>query len=214
MKIFNIGLIRVLTTNNRELLNFHGNILHDNFPFEVESNCIPDQYTGVHSKETYLKAVPKILDLAIEMEKKGKDGIIISCTEDPGVTEAKRALQIPVVGAGTAVASIAFSYSTKIGVLNLTKSTPGGMKQILGRRLIAEKTINAKNALELMTSKGIENIIQSSLELKKLGVGVIVLACTGMSTVRAASRIEKRVGIRVVDPVIAEGVIMWSLLKR
>ncbi len=88
------------------------------------------------------------------------------------------------------------------------------MKQILGRRLIAEKTINAKNALELMTSKGIENIIQSSLELKKLGVGVIVLACTGMSTVRAASRIEKRVGIRVVDPVIAEGVIMWSLLKR
>jgi len=49
MKIFNIGLIRVLTTNNRELLNFHGNILHDNFPFEVESNCIPDQYTGVHS---------------------------------------------------------------------------------------------------------------------------------------------------------------------
>lgn len=214
MKIFNIGLIRVLTTNDRELLNFHGNILHDNFPFEVESNCIHDQYTGVHSKETFLKAVPKILDLAIEMKKKGKDGIIISCTEDPGVTEAKRALQIPVVGAGTAVALIAFSYSTKIGVLNLTKSTPGGVKQILGRRLIAEKTINAKNTLELMTSEGIENIIQSSLELKKLGVEVIVLACTGMSTVNAASRIEKRVGIRVVDPVIAEGVVMWSLLKR
>jgi len=214
MKIFNIGLIRVLTTNNREFLNFHGNILHDNFPFEVESNCIPDQYTGVYSKETYLKAIPKILDLAIEMEKKGKDGIIISCAEDPGVAEAKRVLQIPVVGAGAAVASIAFGYSTKIGVLNLTKSTPEGMKQILGSRLIAEKTINAKNALELMTSKGIENMIQSSLELKKLGVEVIALACTGMSTVNAASRIEKRVGIRVVDPVIAEGVIMWSLLKR
>jgi len=91
MKIFNIGLIRVLITNDRELLNFHGNILHNNFPFEVESNCISDQYTGVHSKETYLKAVPKIIDLAIEMEKKGKDGIIISCAEDPGVVEAKRA---------------------------------------------------------------------------------------------------------------------------
>lgn len=36
MKIFNIGLIRVLITNDRELLNFHGNILHNNFPFEVE----------------------------------------------------------------------------------------------------------------------------------------------------------------------------------
>lgn len=214
MKIFNIGLIRVLTTNDRELLNFHGNILHDNFPFEIESTCIPDQYTGVYSKETSLKAIPKILDLAIEMEKKGKDGIIISCAEDPGVAEAKRALQIPVVGAGAAVASIAFGYSTKIGVLNLTKSTPEGMKQILGSRLIAEKTINAKNTFELMTSKGIENIIQSSLELKKLGVEIIVLACTGMSTVNAASRIEKRVGIRVVDPVLAEGVIMWSLLKR
>jgi len=183
MKIFNIGLIRVLTTNDRELLNLHGNIiLRNNFPFKVESNCIPDQYTGVHLEETYLKAVPKVLDLAVEMEKKGKDGIIISCAGDPGVEEAKRVLQIPVVGAGAAVASIALSYSAKVGVLNLTKSTPEGMKQVLGRHLIAEKTVDAKNTLELMTPKGIENIIQSSLKLKQLGVEIIALACTGMTT--------------------------------
>ena len=72
MKLFNIGLIRVLTTDDKDLLNLHGKILQDNFPFVVESRCIPDQSTGVYSKETHLKAVPKVLDLAIKMEKEGK----------------------------------------------------------------------------------------------------------------------------------------------
>lgn len=200
MKIFNIGLIRVITTNNRELLNFHGNILHDNFPFKVESSCIPNQYTGVYSEETYLKAVPKVIDLAVELEKKGKDGIIISCAEDPGVEEAKRILQIPVVGAGATVASIALGYSTKVGVLNLMKSTPEGMKRILGKHLIAEKTVNAKNTLELTTFKGVENIIQFSLKLKQLGAEVIALACTGMSTVNTASRIKEKIDIPCSGP--------------
>lgn len=213
MKTFNIGLIRVLTTEDKELLDLHGNILQNNFPFKVESRCIQDQYTGVFSEETYFKAVPKVVKLAVEMEKEGKDGIIISCAGDPGVEEAKQMLKIPVVGAGCAVACISLGYSLKVGVLNLTASTPKIVKQMLGKNLIAEETVNVKNTLELMTHEGTENIIQSSLKLKKAGVKVIAMACTGMSTVNAANTIKERVDIHVTDPVIAEGIVMWSLLR-
>jgi len=213
MRLFNIGLIRVLTTDDKDLLNIHGKILQGNFPFEVESRCIPDQSTGVYSEETHLKAVPKVLGLAIEMEKEGKEGIIISCAADPGIEEAKQVLGIPVVGAGTAVASIALGFSQKVGVLNLTESTPEAMKQVLSKYLIAEETVSTKNTLTLMTNEGMESIIKSSLKLKKSGVEVIALACTGMSTMNAASKIKDRIDVYVADPVIAEGMIMWNLLN-
>lgn len=213
MKFFNIGLIRVLTTDDKDLLNLHGKILQNNFPFKIESKCIPDQNTGVYSEETHLKAVPKVIALAIEMEKEGKDGIIISCVADPGVEEAKQILGIPVVGAGAAVSSIALGFSQKVGVLNLMESTPKVMKQVLSKYLIAEETVSAKNTLTLMTTEGVENILKSSLKLKQSGVEVIVLACTGMSTINAASKIKNKLDVYVVDPVIAEGMIMWNLLK-
>jgi Asp/Glu/hydantoin racemase len=214
VKTFKIGLIRVLTTDDRELLNRHGKILQENFPFfEVESRCIPEQYTGVHSEETHLKAVPKVVDLAVEMEKEGKDGIIISCAGDPGLEEARQKLRIPVVGAGASAASIALGCSRRVGVLNLTESTPEGMKQILGKHLVAEETVDAENTLELMTLEGMESAVRSSFKLKSSGAEVIALACTGMSTIGAAARIKERIGIHVIDPVIAEGMVMWSLLR-
>jgi len=213
VKTFNIGLIRVLTTEDEEVLNAHGKILENNFPFRVESRCIPDQYTGVHSEETHRKAVPKVVKLAVDMEKKGKDGVIISCAGDPGLEEARAELQIPVVGAGAAVASIALGYSRKVGVLNLTESTPEAIKDILGKHLLAEETVEAENTLDLMKPEGMQSMLECSLKLKKAGAEVIALACTGMSTMNAAGKIREKVGIPVIDPVVAEGMIMLSLLK-
>ena len=47
MDSYRIGVIRVLTTEDPELLNLHGRLLERYFPmFRVESRCIPDQYEG------------------------------------------------------------------------------------------------------------------------------------------------------------------------
>ena len=65
MKKLQVGLIRVLTTEDEVLLNNHGKTLMEKFPMlEVESRCIPDQYEGIHDVETEKKAVPKIVELA------------------------------------------------------------------------------------------------------------------------------------------------------
>ena len=35
------------------------------------------------------------------------------------------------------------------------------------------------------------------------------LACTGMSTLGAAEDVRRELGIRVVDPVVATGLVAW-----
>lgn len=51
-KKFKVGLIRVLTTEDEEVLSAHGKQIMSYFPeLQVETKCIPDQYEGIHSPE-------------------------------------------------------------------------------------------------------------------------------------------------------------------
>ena len=54
MKTYKVGLIRVLTTEDEELLQLHGKLIESYFPmFQVVSRCIPDQPEGIHDDETF-----------------------------------------------------------------------------------------------------------------------------------------------------------------
>ncbi|MFQ8842806.1 MAG: hypothetical protein ACLR8P_19845 [Clostridium fessum] len=47
MKTYKVGLIRVLTTEDEELLQLHGKLIESYFPmFQVVSRCIPEQPMG------------------------------------------------------------------------------------------------------------------------------------------------------------------------
>ena len=55
MKTYKVGLIRVLTTEDEELLQLHGKLIESYFPmFQVVSRCIPEQPEGIHDDETLL----------------------------------------------------------------------------------------------------------------------------------------------------------------
>ena len=65
METFKVGLIRVLTTEDQEVLLAHGKTIMEIFPgIEVETKCIPDQYEGIHSEELCRIAIPKIVETA------------------------------------------------------------------------------------------------------------------------------------------------------
>ena len=64
-KKFRVGLIRVLTTEDEEVLQSHGKQIMEYFPeLEVVTKCIPDQYEGIHSPELGEIAIPKIVETA------------------------------------------------------------------------------------------------------------------------------------------------------
>jgi Asp/Glu/hydantoin racemase len=210
-----IGLIRVLTTEDENLLNAHGRLLEGYFPeLQVESRCIDGQPEGIYDEESSALALPKILRLAEEMEREGVKAIIVSCADDPGVEELRKIVKIPVVGAGSSCASVALSCGGKIGTLGIRERAPRIMRDILGDHLVVEtRPEGVKTTLDLLTGEGRKNALSAAEHLRKTGAEVIALACTGYTTIGIARDLEGAVGIPVIDPVEATGLFAWHLTK-
>lgn len=205
-KAFQVGLIRVLTSENQDFVNMHGNIIMENFPgIEVESRCIPDQWEGIHSHELEAIAVPKIVELAREF--KDKDMIIVSCADDPGVAEIREALPgMCVTGGGETTVALASRYSEKIGLLGIVDYAPKAYLRMAKDKLVCvERPEGVNSTLDLMTPQGKASVLACARKIKAMGAGVIALGCTGLTTIGVAKLIEQEVGIPVIDPVLAEG---------
>ncbi len=215
-KKFKIGLIRVLTTEDQEVLKAHGKQIMEHFPMlEVETKCIPDQYEGIHSPELGELAIPKIVAVAKTFQD--ADMIIVSCADDPGVAEIRQALPgIPVTGGGETTVALALKYGEKIGVLGITDYAPQAYLRIIPDKIILGKPEGVDSTLDLMKPEGRENVIKMGLELKEQGAQVIALACTGLATIGIAEELEKATGLPVIDPVLAEGLFAYfeSIRRR
>lgn len=107
-----IALIRVLSTNDPRLLNVHGQVVSEAFGLDVISHAVPDQPEGVHNEESFHSAKSKICALVQSMAH-DVDGILISCSSDPGLEEARALVDIPVVGAGSAGAGAALALGPR-----------------------------------------------------------------------------------------------------
>lgn len=135
-KKFKVGLIRVLTTEDQDILLAHEKLLNQYFPMlTVETKCIPDQYEGIHSPELCMLAVPKIVETAKSF--RDVDMIIVSCADDPGVEEIREALPgIPVTGGGETTLALARKYGEKIGVLGITDYAPKAYAKLKSDQLL------------------------------------------------------------------------------
>lgn len=210
-----VGLIRVLTTHDENLLKAHGQLLEDRFPeLLVESRCIDDQPKGIYDEKTSAIALPKIVTLGEEMEREGVEALIVSCADDPGVAELRAIVKIPVVGAGSSSACCALSRGMRVGTLGIREGAPRVMKEILGKHLVVEtRPEGVKTTLDLMTGAGRENALRAAQYLRSKGAEVIALACTGYATIGIAKDLETATGIPVVEAVEAAGLFAWHLTR-
>ncbi len=208
-KRWKAGLIRVVTLHDRLLAGMHGEIIMRKFPcLQVETKCIPDQYEGIYSQETKKIAIPKIIELAKSFQD--IDVLIVSCADDPAVSELKEQLDIPIVGAGSSVAALASRYGKNAGVLGITDAAPPPYEQVFGENLInLGRPEGVNSTLDLMTDEGKEAVIRLAMKLKDKGADSIALACTGMSTIHAAELLSDKTGLPVIDPVTAEGLMAY-----
>lgn len=210
-KNFQIGLIRVLTSDDPKFVNMHGQFIMDHFPgLQVESKCIPDQWEGIHSPELCRQAIPKIVKLAKEYFA-NKDMIIVSCADDPGVEAIRSELpNIPVTGGGETTCAVAYRYSEHVGVLGITDYPPAAYTRMLGDHLVINKRPDGVHStLDLMTPEGHDSCLKAAYEIKEAGAGVIALGCTGLTTIGIATEIEREVRIPIIDPVLAEGLFAY-----
>ncbi|QNB45034.1 hydantoin racemase [Thermanaerosceptrum fracticalcis] len=209
MEKYRIGVIRVLTTQDPQILHAHGDLLERYFPqFQIETRCIPDQPYGIYDEVTFQVALPKIIKLALEWAPY-LDGLIVSCAGDPGVDELRKLLAIPVVGAGTATAAYSLTLGERVGIIGIEENSPAKYDRILGSRSVGYiRPEGVRNTLDLLTEEGREAVLHACRRLRGQGAEAIALACTGMSTAGIVPFLQKEVAIPVADPVIAEGIMM------
>ena len=210
-KKFTVGVIRVLTSDDPEFVGMHGRIIEEHYPgIRCVSKCIPDQPEGIHSHELEQIAVPKIVETAKSFED--VDMIIVSCADDPGVPEVRKALPgIPVTGGGETTAALSLRYGEKVAVLGIVDYAPKAyLRMIAPDKLVAVGRPEGVNStLDLMTPEGRESCFRKGRELKEMGAEVIALGCTGLTTIGIARDLEKELGIPVIDPVLAEGLFAY-----
>ena len=173
-----------------------------------ETKCIPDQPEGIHSPELCEIAVPKIVETAKSFQN--VDMLIVSCADDPGVRQIRKAMPgMPVTGGGETTVALALRYGEKVGVLGITEYAPDAYRRLLAGKMILEKPKGVDSTLDLMTPEGRKQVIASGMRLKEKGAEVIALACTGLATIGAAQELEDVTGLPVIDPVMAEGLFAY-----
>ncbi|MCI6259682.1 MAG: aspartate/glutamate racemase family protein [Pyramidobacter sp.] len=209
-----IGLIRVLTTQDQELLQLHGRMIESCFPaLSVESRCIADQDEGIHDEASHAKALPKVLALARAFAAEKVDAVYISCAGDPGVRILQRELAVPVIGAGTATAHAAGAYGVPVGVLGITDDVPEEIAKVLGERIVGSlRPPQLHTTLDLFRPDAMDALAEAGRALKSKGAKLLLLACTGLATINAAPELRRRVGLPVLDPLRCAAACLWSAL--
>lgn len=205
-----IGLIRVLSTDDFELLNNHGRLLQDfigDSDLTVLSRCIQGHPHGLWNSAEERKAVPKILRLGQEMQRKDEVAVLlVSCVADPGVPELREVVGIPVIGAGAASAATALALGQPVGALSIVPGILPSISDVLGKYLVGwEVPVGVKTTVDLMSQEGRERFVDAGKRLKAQGAGAVLLACTGFSTIRIAPFLEARLDLPIIDPVISAG---------
>jgi Asp/Glu/hydantoin racemase len=209
-----IGLIRVATVTEANLLNMHGKVMEEKFPsLQVISKCIENQPKGVYDFESEKEAIPKIVSTGKILEKENVQAIIVSCADDPGVSILRHKVKVPVIGAGTACASLASIYGVRVGVLGITDLPPTPMTKVLGEKLVVyEKPRNVSTTVDL--AKNEDAIFKAAECLIGQNIDVLALGCTGYSTLNMADKLEKKFNKMVIDPVIAAGLYAYYITLK
>jgi allantoin racemase len=164
-----------------------------------------------------------VIKRMVEAAGEGADGIMVACSGDPGVVEARTLVDVPVVGPMEATLHLAATYGKKIGIV--TVMDPSWREYCetitemcgLGGRLAGIESISVPST-EAFT-KGFrdmapigQSILEAAERLIARGANTIVLGSAGLSTMAAALEIAEAPGRGVpVFDVLSTGLKLAEL---
>lgn len=162
---------------------------------------------SIESEFDVVSVAPYVVKKVVEAEKKGFDGVIINCFDDPGLDAARERVSILVLGIGetSIITSLQIGYkfaiistgekskasydlkAQKLGVRNRLAYASGIPLKVLELRRDNEKT---KQMLLREAVKAVEDFYAE----------VIVLGCGGM--IGFSEWLSEKLGVPVIDPTI------------
>lgn len=160
------------------------------------------------SVEEYL-SVPGLLEAAPALAAEGFDAIIVGCFGDPGLAPARELVDIPVVGPGQAAGHVAAQLGLRFGVITVVDEVvPAIWRQMRVHGLESSiADVRAVDVPVLELRDRVEEVL-ATLEGEAnhgvaAGADAFVLGCMTMGFLDVARSLQERIGVPVVNPVLA-----------
>ena len=174
--------------------------------------------------EEYL-SVPETLNKAIQAEKDGFSGVILGCFGDPGLDALREILGIPVVGPGETAMHVASMLGLRFSIITVMDSVVPSLERLarivgLDQKLASVRAVNIpvlklRQDIGNTTSRMIEESQKAIAEDKS---DVVVLGCMSMAFMGISDKMQKVLGIPVVNPAfvslkVLEGLVSANLTQ-
>lgn len=176
--------------------------------FEVRSNASGPP--SIESAYDSAIGIPSMLDAIHRAEAEGIDAIIIGCFGDPGIDPSREIVSIPVIGPGATALHLAAQLGTRFSVISPLAEKRGRalahMRELGLSGSYASTRGIGMAVLDLARdrSTALERITEAGrLAVEQDGADILVLGCMSMAFLDVTSVLQERIGVPVVNPVIA-----------
>jgi len=158
----------------------------------------------IETEEHEKLAVPDLLRVVKNGEKQGYNAIIINCFGDPGVEEARKMVNVPVVGAGEASFLNVKEAKKRFTVITTVQEAVARVRRN-ARKHGAEPFLASIRSLDMHVPELVQKqrlrkalLNEGRKALKEDHVDIIVLGCTAMAG--NAEWLSKKLDVPVIDP--------------
>lgn len=154
-------------------------------------------------------SIPGLIEAVPTLEAEGFDAIIVGCFGDPGLPAARELADIPVIGPGQASVLLAAQLGERVGILTVVQEVvPAIRRQMRGHgleSLIADVRAVDVPVLELRdrADEVFESLEAEARRGAAAGARAFVLGCMTMGFLDVAAGLQDRIGLPVVNPVLA-----------
>lgn len=205
----NVGMARSTLDQREAMLKTHAR--EDTV---ISVDCISSGPESIEGDYDEVLAAPEIVERAVVAEGEGYDAIIIYCSSDPALAAAREMVSIPVVGPGEASMLVAMALGHRLSIITVLQETVPNNLQHYHRLGFPEWRLASVRSLGIPVSRLRDDLEQTYAALLATGrrcrdedgAHVIVLACLGMAGL--GSRLQKELGIPVVDPAFVS--VAWA----
>ena len=164
---------------------------------------------SIESSAEEALCVPSLLASAPRLESRGTNAIIVGCFGDPGLCAVREVTSIPVVGPGQASGHLAAQLGDRFAVLTVVDEVvPSVHRQFRGHgleRFVSEVRAVDVPVLELRSRRNevLDTLDGEGHAAVANGADSIVLGCMTMGFLDVARDLQARLGVPVVNPVVA-----------
>ncbi|MBM3570829.1 MAG: aspartate/glutamate racemase family protein [Alphaproteobacteria bacterium] len=175
----------------------------------VQVRANPDGPEAIESARDAALAAPGIMRSIAAAEDEGFAGAINGCFSDPGMAAIRQSVRMPVVGPGASALRLAIELGERFSILSPRAGGAEGRARLrlmgIENRLASIRPVGL-TVIDIARNRdlAVERAAQAGQRaVTEDGADVLVLGCMSLAFQDAAAKLQDRLGVPVINPVLA-----------